>query len=311
MIIDTHAHLFSWDIPAKPYWDMTAKVWVELFGGGRTVEEVKGKIPRLFDTLGDKLVSDMDEGGIDKSVILLIDYMTGGVEDSFSLEEQHRVYARAVERHPDRLIFFAGVDPRRPDAVDFLPRAVKEWNVKGVKLHPSVGWYPNEPCAYRVYEKCRELGLPVLIHSGPEIPPMYQKYADPVFFDEIATDFFPDLKIIMAHAGMSEWEEAALLGGSNPNLYFDFAGWQKFYIALPEEEFYRRIRVCLNLCRGPRFFFGSDWPILTRMRHLNHADWTNVFKEAPERAWKYGIEFSEEEISGILGGNVAKLLGLS
>lgn len=308
MIIDVHCHLFSWDIPSRPYWDGVVKVLAAMFG--KPEEVVREKLPRLWDTTGDKLVAHMDEAGIDKAVILVIDYLVGGLDSPLTLREQHEIYVKAAAKYPDRLIVFAGVDPRRPEAADFLRRAVKEWPVKGVKIHPCAGFYPNELCAYHVYDVCQELGLVVLTHTGPEIGPMYSKYAEPMYLDEVAKDF-PALKIVMAHAGMTEWEEAAFIAAVNPNLYLDLASWQKLYLALPEAEFYQRIRTILNLAGRSRLLFGSDWPILTRMRNLNHTAWTKVLKEARARAARFGIEFSQEEIDGIMGDNAARLLGLT
>jgi hypothetical protein len=311
MIIDAHVHLFREDIPSKPWWDAFVKVSALL--SGKSEERVRQRVAGWIDPTGDLLVSDMDEAGIDKSVLLPIDYVTGaGVSagDVTSLEEKHQMFANAVKKHSGRLISFVGIDPRRPEAVSFLEKAVKEMNMKGLKLLPAAGFYPNEPRVYRLYEKCLELGIVVLIHSGPEITPWYAKYCMPVYIDDVATDF-PELKIIMAHAGGCYWEEAATIVSNKPNLYVDLSWWQTPYINLPEEEFYRRIRQIINMVGRSRVLFGSDWPAMRQVRLLNHAAWTSIIKEAPQRAEKYGIKFSEEEIKMIMGDNAAKLLGLS
>lgn len=308
MLIDAHCHLWGESVPSKSWWDSFIKVSASL--SGKTEEKIRERLPGWLDLTGDMLVGDMDEAGIDKAVILPIDYLVGGgAGEITSLEEHHKIYARAAERHPDRLIPFAGIDPRRPEAVSFLERAVKEWNMRGLKLHPAVGFYPNEPCVYRLYEKCQELGITVLIHSGPEIYPWYSKYAQPVFLDEVANDF-PELKIIIAHAGGCWWEEAVSIASNKLNLYVDLAWWQVPYLTLPEEKFYARLRELINIAGRSRVMFGSDWPSLRQVRRLNHAAWTDVIKQAPERAKDKGIIFTEEEISAIMGGNAAKVLGL-
>jgi len=43
---------------------------------------------------------------------------------------------------------------------------------------------------------------------------------------------------------------------------------------------------------------------------LPHAAWVKAVKEPPEEVKAAGIEFSEKEISGILGDNAAAVLGL-
>ena len=309
MIIDIHCHLWDVNTPSTYWWDTFVKVSASL--AGRPEEKVRERLPGWFDPDGDMLVSDMDEAGIDKAVILPIDYMTGGgFGDVTSLEAQHRMYAGAVARHPDRLIAFAGIDPRRPEAGAFLERAVKEWNVKGIKLHPATGFYPNEPCVYRIYEKCLELDLIALVHTGPEIHPLYSKYARPVYLDEVASDF-PDLKIIMAHAGGCWWQEGVTIASNKLNLYVDLAWWQVPYLTVPEVEFYSRLRELINIAGRSKVLFGSDWPAMRQVRRLNHTAWTDVIKKAPEKAKENGIVFTEEEMSGIMGDNATRLLGLA
>jgi uncharacterized protein len=308
MIVDMHNHLWREDMPSRSWWDSFVKVSASL--SGKSEEKIRERLPGWMDGTGDILVSDMNDAGIDKAVILPIDYILGGgVGEVASLEAQHEVYAKAAQKYADRLIPFAGVDPRRPEAPKFLERAVKEWNVRGLKLHPCVGYYPNEPCCYRVYEKCLELGLVVLVHTGPEVYPWYSKYAQPIFLDEVANDF-PELPIIMAHAGECWWEEAAMIASNKLKLFVDISWWQTVYLNFTEREFYQRLRNLMNIAGSSRVFFGSDWPAMRQVRRLNHAAWTAVIKEAPQRAEKFGINFSEEEIKKVMGGNAVKLLRL-
>ncbi len=308
MIIDMHCHMWREDIPSHSWWDSFVQVSATL--ANKPVEKIKERLPGWMDGTGELLVKDMDEAGIDKAILLPMDYLTGGGSgDVVTLEKHHEMFVKAVERFPNRLIAYAGLDPRRTDAVKFLERAVKEWKVRGLKLHPAMGYYPNETYCYRLYEKCLELGLLVTIHTGPELYPCYSKFAMPIFIDEIANDF-PDLPIVMAHAGGCYWEEAALIASNKLKLYVDLAWWQVPYLAFTEEEFYGRIRKLINLAGSSRVLFGSDWPAMRQVRKLNHAAWTAVIKEAPQRAAKYGIKFTEEEIAKIMGGNAAKLIGL-
>lgn len=308
MIIDAHCHLWSEDIPSRSWWETFIKVSASL--SGKTEEKIRERLPDWIDLTGDMLLGDMDEAGIDKAVILPIDYgLLAGAGEVKSLEEQHQTFAKAVQRHPNRLILFAGLDPRRPDAVRFLERAVNDWGVKGLKLHPAVGFYPNAPCVYRLYEKCQKLGIPVVVHTGPEVYPMYSKYALPIFLDEVANDF-PELRIVMAHCGGCYWEEAALIASNKLNLYLDLSWWQVQYLAHSEEGFYARLRTLVNMAGRTRVLFGSDWPGLRQIRRLNHAAWTKVIKEAPQRAKEKNITFTQEEIDGIMGNNAAKVLGI-
>lgn len=308
MIIDMHCHLWSEDIPSNSWWDSFVQVSSSL--SGRPEQKIREKLPGWMDTTGELIISDMDEAGIDKSVLLPIDYVIGGgTGNTATLEQQHEMYANAVKKYPDRLITFAGVDPRRPEATKFIQKAVDKWNVKGLKLHPCVGFYPNEACCYRLYEKCLELGLIVTVHTGPEVYPWYSKYALPIFLDEVANDF-PDLPLIICHAGECYWEEAAMITSNKLNVYVDISWWQTVYLNFTKKEFYQRLRNLLNVAGSSRVLFGSDWPAMRQVRSLNHAAWTNVIKRAPELSSEIGINFTEEEIDKVLYKNATKLLAL-
>ena len=74
---------------------------------------------------------------------------------------------------------------------------------------------------------------------------------------------------------------------------------------------YRKKRFSEVLIEGrSKILFGSDWSALRLIRRLPHAAWVKAIKESPEEVKAAGIEFTEEEISGILGDNAARLLGL-
>ena len=106
MIIDMHCHLWREDMPSKSWWDSFVQVSASL--AGRPVEKIRERLPGWMDGTGDLIVQDMDDAGIDKSVLLPIDYVIGGgAGDVASLEAQHMMYAQAVAKYPDRLITFA------------------------------------------------------------------------------------------------------------------------------------------------------------------------------------------------------------
>lgn len=310
MIVDTHCHLYDKDIPCREYWENYAQVLAVV--SNQPVEKAREWLPPQWDITGDNLVKDMDEAGIDKSVILPIDQ---GFEkwagDNYSIEDVNRKFFEAAQNHPGRLILFMGLDPRRETVVKLLERGVKEWGVKGVKLMPAAGWYPDDKTFYPFYQKAEELGLVLVFHSGPELYPYRAKYCRPTCLDEIATDF-PDLKIICAHAGYCWWEEAAWIASYKQNIYVDLANWQPKIARRPVEEFYERLRLLLNIMGSPKVLFGSDWPGFRAHKRLNNVGWVNAIKELPEQETEAapGIRFKPQEKEAILGGNAVKLLGL-
>lgn len=297
MIIDAHAHLYGKNL--------TPRAWVEAFVNygsaisSRTPDYVKQRIEEdWFDETGDLLIEDMNQAGIDKAVIMAIDFgLYSGTDDGISLARRYEIYHAAVRRHPDRLILFGGVDPRRPDAAKFLEHAVKEWDVRGFKLW-CLGVYPNESCCYRLYEKCAELGLPAVIHTGQEIAPARSEPTKPILVDQPANDF-PEITFVLAHAGMAWWEEAASLAWHHPNVYLDIAYWQMKYLINPE-FFAQQLRSLMSLAGKGKVFFGSDWPALRGVSRVKHDKWIEILQRLPEEA-PGGVKFEPQEIELLLG----------
>jgi predicted TIM-barrel fold metal-dependent hydrolase len=307
MIIDIHAHIFSEDLPNRNYWDGYVKFAAAV--ANRPEERIWNRIKETWDLSGELIISDMDEAGIDKSIIMVADFgLTLGIgEGKYSLEEQNKIYADLAAKYPDRLIAFFGIDPRRPGAHRQFERAVKEWGMGGLKLLPPTGFYPNDKEVFPLYAKAEELGVPVLIHTGPETIPLFSKYGQPIYLDEVC-NYFPDLNIIAAHGGYCWMEELIDLASNKTNLYIDLAAWQTKTRRRKDIEFYKTLRHVLNTIGARRVLFGSDWPPMRL--YMSQKDWVNVFKEIPDYVKEAGIEFKDEEIDLVLGGTAAKVLGL-
>lgn len=305
MIIDAHTHLYSEQ--------MAPRYWVEAMAAygsrvsGRTREYVRERIEQdWFDPNADTLIADMDEAGIDRSIVFVLDFgLFSGVRDDVSLGRRYELFAAAVAHHSDRLTLYGGIDPRRPDSVAFIAEAARDLGIRGVKIWPPAGVYPNETSCYRVYEKCAELGLPVVVHTGQEIGPLRSECTRPIFVDQPANDF-PDLVFVLAHAGMGWWQEAAEIAWHHPNVYLDIAYWQVKYLRDPD-LFAGELRSLINIAGAERVFFGTDWPALRKVRKVAHAAWVSFLRRLPETS-PGGVRFTSEEIELLLGGAAERVL---
>jgi predicted TIM-barrel fold metal-dependent hydrolase len=306
MIIDMHTHLCNRDGVAQPFWDGWAEV--SALRVNRPLERVQRRLPEFWDISGDMIVKDMDAAGIDKSVLLAIDWGLARHlgEPKLSIEKINKVYADAVKKHPERLIALAGIDPRRDKAGDLMGRFLKEWDMKGIKFHTAAGFYPNDKACYPIYEKALEYGVPVLLHTGEVLKPLYFKYCQPIHAQEVAMDF-PDLPIILAHTGGCWYPEAVAICNNTTNVYLDLSVWQPRL--LRPLEFYKALRTLLDSVSWQRVLFGSDYPFLKLL--INQERWVKAFTEIPDSVKEQGIEFKDKEIAGIMGGNAARLLGLT
>ncbi len=304
MIIDFHTHLCDRDSVGKPFWDSWAEVTA--LRANRPPERVQKRLLEFWDISGDMIVKDMDAAGIDKSVLLAIDWGLAHQlgEPKLGIEEINKIYADAARKYPERLIAFAGVDPRRKDAPKLVAKFVKEWGMRGIKLHPAAGFYPNDRACYAVYEKAAEYRVPVLFHTGEMLKPFYFKYCQPIYVQEVAVDF-PDLTIILAHAGGCWHSEAAAICNNSTNVYLDLSLWQRRL--LRPREFYQALRTLLDSVPWQRVLFGSDYPFLKLL--VNQEQWVKAFTQIPKSVKELGIEFTDQEIAGIMGGNAARILG--
>jgi predicted TIM-barrel fold metal-dependent hydrolase len=307
MIVDFHVHVFNEELPNRKYWEGYVKFAAAV--ANRPEERIWNRIRETWDLTGELALKDMNEGGIDKSVISVCDF---GLcpeigEGKYTIAEQNKLYAELGKKYPDRFISFFGIDPRRPGAYKLFDRAVKEWGMKGLKLLPPTGFFPDDKEVYPLYAKAEELGVPLLIHTGPETIPLLSKYGWPIYLDEVCNSF-PDLKIVAAHLAYCWWEELVELASNKTNLYVDLASWQTKTRRRKDMEFYRTLRAVLNGIGARRVLFGSDYPSMRL--YMSQKDWVGVFKEIPAYVREAGIEFKQEEIDLVLGGTASKLLGL-
>ena len=117
-------------------------------------------------------------------------------------QEIHNRIAKVCKELWPRKKFFgmASINPHfYPEDYDAeARRCVEELGFKAIKITPIAhACHPSSKDAYHVYEVCRELNVPLMIHTGNGIP-----FADPTSVYRGAKDH-PDVTVILAHAG---WE---------------------------------------------------------------------------------------------------------
>ncbi|MBI3782220.1 MAG: amidohydrolase [Deltaproteobacteria bacterium] len=192
----------------------------------------------LFRSLCDRIVADdelilasLDAAGITRALITGFDEAsTGGT--TFVTNES---VAAIAGRHPDRFLAFAGADIMRgAEAVRDVERWVRDHYFRGLSLRPFMTGLPaDDRRYYPFYEKCVELGVPVSIHASANWTTCRPSdLGHPRHFDVVACDF-PDLKLILSHAGYPWVLEACLLAWKHPNVYLELAAHRPKYFTAP------------------------------------------------------------------------------
>ena len=190
--------------------------------------------------------------------------------------------AGIVQEYPDLFIGFATVDPWKGRvAVQELERSVRELGLRGLKLHPiHQAFFPSDRYFYPLYEKCAELNVPVLFHSGfaasgagtPGGSGLKLKHSAPIpYIDDVAADF-PGLTIIMAHPAWPWTEEQIAVALHKANVYLDLSGWLPRFIP---EALIREANTRLR----DKVLFGSDYPYLPPDRWLKDFEALSIRDE--------------------------------
>lgn len=219
----------------------------------------------------------MDEAGVDQSIIIDLASLYGGDYRAGNAEA-----AEIAARHPDRLMCFAYLHPPLHGVDECLrhcDEAVREMGHLGLKLHPVSDSHPanSREYVYPVMEKCRELKVPIFIHTG-HVP-----HSGPILLAGLAREF-PDVDIILGHIGHAMFADACYVGKKYPNVWIDTS-----------MNHAGQLRNALAAVGPERLLFGSDSP-------TSHPIGCKSLIEC--------LPIDREKKDLILGGNIRRLLGL-
>ncbi len=196
-------------------------------------EVTESSISEFIDNFGDGIsveqyLSILDQAGIDQILITGFDELTS-CGKTFS---PNYLIVEIAKEAPNRFIPFAGADIfQGMRAVREVERLVREENFKGLSLRPfMIGLPPDDRRYYPFYAKCVELDIPVSVHASANWTEMrHNELAHPRHFDNVACDF-PELKLILSHAGYPWILEAALLARKHQHIYLELAAHRPKYL---------------------------------------------------------------------------------
>jgi hypothetical protein len=176
-----------------------------------------------------------------------------------------------------RLYAFCRLDPH-DDALAEAERALDR-GACGIKLHPRAERFTlDNPGLAPVFAMADERRLPVLVHAGRGIPALGRNAVE-------ATGRHPGMRLILAHAGISDlawiWREAP----SHPNLFFDTSWWS------PAD-----VQALFALVPPGQILMASDAP-------YGSPTWAAVM--ATRNALQAGLD--AEQVRSVIGGQALRL----
>jgi predicted TIM-barrel fold metal-dependent hydrolase len=282
MKIDFHVHVTPPDIIAnwtqyadkEPYFSLISNSKVNKFAAAEDV------------------VSILEKDGFDKAVIFGF-----GFNDSGLCRYVNDYVIEKTKQFPEKLTGFAVVPPGGEKHGKETAKEIERCfsgGLKGVgELFPEGQGIDlvNEKETAALTDACKELGLPLLLHTNETVGHDYPgKTNIPMHQLEKFILNNPELKIILAHwgGGIFIYETMKEIKASFRNVYYDTAVTPYLF----DERIYRAAKA-LGLCE--KIIFGSDFPILPPSRYIK------------------GLENSglcEDDKNLILGINAQRLLGL-
>jgi len=157
----------------------------------------------------------------------------------------HDAIAETAQANPNRIFGMVSISPRFSER-DFraeVKRCVEELKFKALKLHPlghNVSIASKD--AHILFKTAADYDLPVLIHTGTGNPQALPSLA------LRPAKAFPDVKIVLCHAGWSVYAEEALITAEiADNIYLE-PSWCGPY----------QIKAMIDSIGAERVIFGSD-----------------------------------------------------
>jgi uncharacterized protein len=239
-VFDVHVHVQPWEM-VKP--EPLAMIDDPSHADAKEILSSPGNLLRY-----------LDEQGVER--ICCINYVSPDVM-GFTREVNDWI-ASFTRDHRDRLVAVGSVNPLHELDVRAEIRRVLDLGIGMIKIHPPHQLF--SPNAYRgelwqlaeIYKECEERRVPVMFHTGTSVFPRARNvFADPMPIDDVAIDF-PNLRIILAHAGRPLYGETAFfLARRHRNVYVDLSG-------IPPKSIPRYFPRVAQL--ADKVLWGTDWP---------------------------------------------------
>ncbi|MGZ3713939.1 MAG: amidohydrolase family protein [Ktedonobacterales bacterium] len=280
MIIDFHTHIFPPDIIARREEFLLRDTWLEELYGN----------PKAKMATADDLIASMETDGVDVSVTFPFGWRDVGLA-----EECNSYIIQAMRDYPGRIIGLAAIQPLAGS------RAIAELERCFAAGMPGFGELMPHGQGYRLsdttvltplMEAAQHLGMFALTHTSEPVGHLYQGKGDVTPGElQALVQAFPSLRVVAAHwgGGFPFYELMPEVHAAAANVWYDSAA--SLYLYRP--EIFAEVA---RICGSSKLLWGSDYPLISQRRMLDHA-----------RAG--GLD--EDALHLALGGNAAALLGLT
>lgn len=232
--------------------------------------------PRLTFQTPEETIEEMKKAGVSKAVLC-----SGSAQGNKFIEEM-------CKEHSDVFVGIAGakLEEGTMNAYKELKNRLKnDWagfNFGGLLQNPPMAI--DDKRLYPLYALCTDYQACAIVHSSLHyFSGAKLQLNHPFRVDNVAVDF-PDLKLVMSHAGNGFGELPLVLAHRHSNLYLEVS-------ALRPKHLSQSYINAMNKYLSHKFIFGTDYPLLP-------------FSIAQE--WKQYIK--EENHNDFFQGNAKRIL---
>lgn len=240
--------------------------------------------PSIKEKSEELFIKELDEAGIDIGVIPGRQLMGVTNDELFEF----------ADRYPGRFYIFPNINALDTEAaLEAIDKYIVHGTGKGISIEPTFG--PPEYVhdfddkrAFPIYEKLQELGVPLMI--------TYSAYVTQNIDDnynlklDLLAQAFPNLKIIVAHAGWPWFKETVAIAFRRKNVYLLPDIYANGVVPFSDD-----MRLAAKYLLQDQILFGTAYPIAPIV-------------ESTENAKKWDL--TEEGREKFFHGNAEKLLGL-
>lgn len=219
------------------------------------------------------LVKDMDKHGIAKIGISSLSGTVNRVQNDLVYE--------CYKEYPDRILPYAFINPKAPDAHEEIDLCLGERGFKAVKFHSwKHGYYAdNTPQLDEILTHIEKYGVHVQTHVGTS------PLSTPFVWMRLAKKH-PNINFLFTHMGCREFGYSVIEAVRDiPNIYLETS-------VIYDTDVLLKVKECVG---AKRIVFGTDWPYKSVECEIEKI---------------YQMGFTDEELEYVFHKNAAHLWGM-
>ena len=296
-VCDAHVHFFS-----RRWFDAFAArspLFTETDPPEAVANRLGAELPDEDPTfLADRWNDELERAGVRRAALIA------------SLPGDGVSVRAAVDRHPERFVGMAMVDPTDPQARDTVHDLFDSGRFAGICLFPALHHFRADAgFLYPIYEEAAAFEACVFVHFGDLKIPAFRKLSIP---DPVDTSFgepsdlaqvaaeFSDVRFLVPHFGCTHHEATLELAKQRDNVFLDTSSSNAWIE--PPLTLGRVYRQALEALGPERLLFGTDSSVFPR-------GWRRDVLDAQREALaEIGVGAADE--ARILGDNFDRVFRL-